>query len=83
MVEGLATGFGGLKSDVELFFCFRLSDELAEPAGAEFEFKALLFFGAGGADETFRGVVAGDGHAEGSVAGWGCGCNREEWRANL
>ena len=40
-----------------------------QPAGPEFEFKALLFVGARGADETFRSVVAGDGHAEEKCSG--------------
>ena len=64
VIQGLAAGFGGFQSDGKLFLCFRLADELAQPAGAQFQFKALLFVGARGADQPFRRVVAGDGHAE-------------------
>ena len=64
MVEGFAAGFGRFQGDGELLFGFGLADELAQPAGAQFEFKALLFVGARGADQAFRRVVAGDGHAE-------------------
>jgi len=56
VIEGLAAGFGGLQGDCKLFFCFGLADELAQPAGAQFELKALLFVGARGADQPFRSV---------------------------
>ena len=71
MVKSLASGLGGFKRYGQLFLGFGLPDELAQPAGAEFELEALLFVGARGADQTFRGVVAGNGHAVGSVAGAG------------
>ena len=72
VIESFAARFGGFEGDGKLLFCFRLADELAQPAGAQFQLKTLLFFGARSADETFRSVVAGDGHAEGSlmVRGW-------------
>jgi len=54
-----------------------LTDKLAQPAGAQFQLKALLLVGACGADQAFRGVVAGDGHAGKSLSGWSCACNRE------
>jgi hypothetical protein len=63
VVQRLAAGFGGFKGDGELFFRFRLADELAEPAGAQFELKALLFVGSRGAHQPFRSVVACNGHA--------------------
>ena len=39
VVEGLAAGFGGFQSDGELFFCFRLPDKLAQPAGRSLSSK--------------------------------------------
>jgi len=79
VIEGFTTRLGRLQCDRKLFFGFRLADELAKPAGAQFEFKALLFFGASGADETVWSVVASDGHAEGSVAGVGCLGKVADW----
>ena len=69
VVQGLAAGFGGFKGDGQLFFGLGLADELAQPAGAQFEFEALLFVGARGADQPFRSVVAGNGHAEEKCSG--------------
>ena len=80
VVEGLAAGFCGFQGDGKLLFRLGLADEFAEPAGAQFEFKALLFVGARGADQPFWGVVSGDGHAEGSLTVRGCGCNRQAVR---
>ncbi len=77
VIQGLAAGFGGFEGDGELFLSFGLANELAQPAGAQFQFKALLLVGARGADQPFRGVVAGDSHAGRSLTGWGCACNRE------
>jgi len=74
--RGLRRGFGGFKGDGELLFGLGLADELAKPTRAQFEFKTLLFISARGADEAFWSVIAGNGHAASSVAGWGCGCNR-------
>ena len=78
VIEGLAARFGGFQGDGELFFGFGLADELAQPAGAQFEFKALLFVGARGADQPFRSVVAGDGHAEEKCSR--CGGRRAKYR---
>ena len=64
VVQRLAAGFGGFQGDSELLFGFGLADELDQPARAQFEFKALLFVGARGADQPFGSVVAGNGHAE-------------------
>ena len=64
MVEGFAPGLGCFEGNFELGFGFGLADEFAQPAGAEFELETLLFVGARGADEAFRRVVAGDGHAD-------------------
>ena len=64
VIEGFAAGFGGFERDGQLLLGFGLADELAQPAGAQLELEALLFVGARGADQPFRRVVAGDGHAE-------------------
>uniref|UniRef100_E6PY95 Uncharacterized protein n=1 Tax=mine drainage metagenome TaxID=410659 RepID=E6PY95_9ZZZZ len=73
VIESFAAGFGGFESNGELLLGFGLADELAQPAGAELEFKAVFFASAGGADESF-GSVIGVGvfaacHAEGSLQG--------------
>src|ERR1700685_2761846 len=69
MIERLAARLRGLKGNGQLFFGLRLTDKPARQARPKFEFKALFLFGARGADEPFRRVVASDGHAGRSVAG--------------
>jgi hypothetical protein len=46
--------------------------------GPQLEFKTLLFVGARRAHQTFRSVVAGDGHAEGKSNGLGLPVQPEE-----
>jgi hypothetical protein len=69
MIEGFTAGFRGFKRDSKLLLGFGLANELAEPPWSEFELKNLLFVSAGSAHQSFRRVVAGDGHAEGSLTG--------------
>jgi hypothetical protein len=57
VVQRLAAGFGGFQGDGQLLFGFGLADELAQPAGAQFQLKALLFVGARGADQP--GIYSG------------------------
>jgi len=79
VIQRLAAGFGGFQSDGELFFGFGLADELAQLAGAQFEFKSLLFVSARGADQPFRSVVAGDGHAEEKCSRCGASRAKSSW----
>ena len=87
VVEGFAAGFGGFEGDGQLLLGFVLADEFAEPAGAELEFEAVFFAGAGGAYQAF-GIVFGrifgvGGHAEGSLTGGGLRGKRSAWGGRL
>ncbi len=65
VVKRFAAGFGSFEGDGELLLGFGLADEFAEPAGAELEFEAVFFTGAGGGDESFGIGVWFGGHATG------------------
>ena len=55
VVKGFATGFGGLNSDVEIFFDLILADEFGETLGTKLELKRRIVFNGSCGDEAVIG----------------------------